>query len=70
MDEMSLLSFAVFIIMGIIGAVMSEKRHRNKIGGFALGFFLGLIGIAIIAIVGDKKSKGGMNEIQKEASSN
>ena len=55
MNEMQLLSLAVFIIMGIIGALMSEKRHRNKIGGFALGFFLGLIGIAVIAVVGEKK---------------
>jgi uncharacterized membrane protein SirB2 len=55
MNEMQLLSLAIFIIMGIIGALMSEKRHRNKIGGFALGFFLGLIGIAVIAVVGEKK---------------
>lgn len=55
MNEMQLLSLAVFIIMGIIGTLMSEKRHRSKIGGFALGFFLGLIGIAVIAIIGEKK---------------
>ena len=55
MEGMELLSFATFIVMGIIGALMSEKRHRNKIGGFALGFFLGLIGIAVIAVVGEKK---------------
>lgn len=41
--------------MGIIGTLMSEKRHRSKIGGFALGFFLGLIGIAVIAIIGEKR---------------
>lgn len=55
MNEMQLLSLAVFIIMGIIGALMSEKRERSKVGGFALGFFLGLIGIAIIAVIGKKK---------------
>ncbi len=55
MNEAQLLSLAIFIIMGIIGAIMSEKRHRNKVGGFILGFFLGLIGIAIIAVVGEKK---------------
>ena len=55
MNEMQLLSLSVFIIMGIIGALMSEKRHRNKVGGFILGFLLGLIGIAIIAVAGEKK---------------
>lgn len=55
MEGMELLSLAVFIIMGIIGTQMSEKRNGSKIGGFALGFLLGLIGLAIIALVGENK---------------
>lgn len=55
MEGMELLSLAIFIIMGIIGAQMSEKRNRSKFGGFALGFLLGLIGLAVIALVGEKK---------------
>lgn len=66
MEGIELLSLAVFIVMGIIGVNMSEKRNRNRFGGFALGFFLGLIGIAIIALVGEKKEKGEVNEVQKE----
>lgn len=57
METSTLLSLAVFLIMGIIGTLMSEKRDRSKVGGFCLGFFLGLIGIAIIAIAGKKKPK-------------
>jgi hypothetical protein len=64
MDEMQLLSLAVFIVMGIIGTIMSEKRGRNRVGGFALGFFLGLIGIAIIAVVGEKRIETKKSDIQ------
>lgn len=56
MNEIQLLSLAIFIIMGIIGTLMSEKRHRSRIGGFALGFLLGLIGIALIAVIGEKNT--------------
>lgn len=56
MDGMQLVSLGIFIVMGIIGASMSEKRNRNRYGGFALGFFLGLIGLAIIALVGEKST--------------
>jgi FtsH-binding integral membrane protein len=55
MEGIELLSLAVFIIMGIIGTQMSKKRNMSKLGGFALGFLLGLIGLAIIALVGEKK---------------
>jgi len=40
------------ITMGIIGATMAENRNRSTIGGFFLGFLLGLIGLAIIALMG------------------
>ena len=57
MDSNFLLMLTVWIICGIIGVSMSEKRNRNRFGGFALGFFLGLIGLAIIALVGEKKDQ-------------
>ena len=54
MDGVQLVSLLIFIIMGIIGVSMAEKRNRNRFGGFALGFCLGIIGLAIIALVGEK----------------
>ena len=57
MDGMQLASLLIFIIMGIIGVSMAESRNRNRFGGFALGFFLGLIGLAIIALLGEKNGK-------------
>lgn len=57
MDGQTPLMIFVWLITGIIGAVMSEKRGRSTVGGFCLGFFLGLIGIAIIALVGEKKTE-------------
>lgn len=53
---MEIISFVVLLIIGIIGASMSEKRNRSTFGGFLLGFLLGLIGLAIIAIVGKKEN--------------
>ena len=57
MDGVQLLSLAVFLIMGLVGTSMAEKRNRNRFGGFALGFLLGLIGLAIIALIGEKKEQ-------------
>lgn len=57
MDGVQLVSLLIFIIMGIIGVSMAEKRNRNRFGGFALGFCLGIIGLAIIALVGEKHGK-------------
>ncbi len=49
-----LICVVVALILGIIGSSMAEKRNRSTVGGFALGFLLGLIGLAIIALMGDK----------------
>ena len=46
----------VGLIMGIIGASMADNRNRSSVGGFALGFLLGLIGLAIIALMGTKET--------------
>lgn len=45
----------VWLITGIIGATMAERRGRSTIGGFALGFLLSLVGLAIIAMMGQKE---------------
>jgi hypothetical protein len=42
-------------VFGIIGATMADSRNRSSVGGFALGFLLGVVGIAIIAVLGTKK---------------
>ena len=55
--ESSLLTFTVCIILGIIGALMAEKRNRNKALWFFICFLFGIIGIAVLAVLGkDKKT--------------
>ena len=49
--------FALWIICAIIGANMAKNRHRSHVGGFFLGLLLGLIGLAILALMGDAKEK-------------
>jgi hypothetical protein len=49
-------SVVIWLICAIIGAVMAEKRGRSTVGGFMLGLLLGLIGLAIIAIAGEKRT--------------
>ena len=42
------------IMWGCIGAGMADKRNRDPLSGFLLGFLLGLIGLIIISFVGEK----------------
>lgn len=49
------INFIIMLIMGAIGAKMADERGRSSVGGFFLGFFLTLIGLAIIALMGDKR---------------
>ena len=54
-EEISVIWYLVWgLIMGIIGASMAEKRNRSTVGGFFIGFFLSLVGLAIIALIGEK----------------
>ena len=39
-------------VLGAIGTAMAEDRNRSAAGGFFLGLLLGLIGLAIIALMG------------------
>jgi uncharacterized membrane protein YgaE (UPF0421/DUF939 family) len=50
-----LVSLTIFITSGIIGGILAVKWNRNRFLYFFLGFFLGLIGIAIIVLIGKKK---------------
>lgn len=49
---MDLFILITFLITGIIGASMADNRNRSTLGGFILGGVLGLIGLAIIALMG------------------
>lgn len=40
--------FVICLIWGIVCAVIMERKDRSAVGGFALGFFLGLIGLIIV----------------------
>ncbi len=51
--------------LGFAGMHMAESRGRSKGGGFGIGFILGLLGLAIIALMGPKHgtcSKEGEDE--------
>lgn len=39
------------LIPGITGAVIAERKGHNPVGFFFLGFFLGLIGLVITAVI-------------------
>lgn len=54
----------VWVICGLIGMSMADKRNRGKGAGFAIGFLLGLVGLAVIALLGKKDAP------RKEESSN
>jgi hypothetical protein len=45
----------IWIVMGIIGAGMAERRGRSAVGGFFLGLCLSVVGLAIIALMGKKE---------------
>ncbi len=54
---MEFLLITLLLIMGIIGAMMADHYNRSKFAGFVLGAGLGLIGLAILALMGKKKEE-------------
>jgi hypothetical protein len=50
------ITIIIWLVCAIIGASMAGNRGRSTVGGFMLGLLLGLIGIAIIAIAGEKRT--------------
>lgn len=53
--DINILMVIIWFVMAFIGMSMADKRGRSKVLGFFLGFILGLIGIIIIAIMGEKE---------------
>lgn len=39
------------LFCAVLGALMSEHRGRGKVGGFLVGFGLGPIGLALVALL-------------------
>jgi len=44
----------VWTACAFIGRAMSIKRNRSAGAGFAIGLLLGFVGLAVIALMGDK----------------
>lgn len=49
--------FVLCLITAIIGMAMADSRGRSAMGGFFLGLFLTVIGLAIIALMGKAPSE-------------
>jgi len=58
--------FILQMVLAIIGMAMAESRGRSAGGGFLLGFLLGLIGLAIIALMGQAQNNGTDNKARNE----
>lgn len=44
-------------VCGLIAAAIASSKGRNVVGWFFGGFFLGLIGIVIVAVISNKKAE-------------
>jgi uncharacterized membrane protein YeaQ/YmgE (transglycosylase-associated protein family) len=63
MDEgLLLVSLFIGLIAGAICAVIAQNKGRSPGGYFLLGFFLGLIGIIITAVIPSRVS-GGLRQL-------
>lgn len=58
--------FILQMVVAIIGMAMAESRDRSAAGGFLLGFLLGLIGLAIIALMGQAQNNDTDNKAMNE----
>ena len=45
------IGFLLAIIMGILGRYVAKEKNRSEADGFIGGFFLGPIGIIIVALM-------------------
>lgn len=48
-----LISLLIRVVLGAIGAAIAYNKNRSAVGWFFGGFFLGLIGIIIVAVLKD-----------------
>jgi len=65
----TIMLFVLCIITSIIGMSMAQSRGRSAAGGFFLGLCLGIIGLAIIALMGkapEKETQSDHKEIEKD----
>lgn len=53
---------AIGVIMGIIAACIASSKGRNVVGWFFGGFFLGIIGIVIVACISNLKDDTRRNQ--------
>lgn len=59
--------FLVLVATGVAGALVMQGKGRSPIGGFALGFLLGLIGVLICAVVPKTTEKRIEEQIEFDA---
>jgi len=45
----------IWVLCAFIGRSMAITRNRSAGAGFAMGLFLGIIGLIIIALMGEQK---------------
>ena len=50
------ITIGVWILCAFAGRSMAINRNRSGGAGFAMGLFLGLVGLAIIALMRNKES--------------
>lgn len=53
METFYIVWFLTLLVIGFIGKGMAEKRGRSGGAGFAMGFLLGLVGLAVIGLLGE-----------------
>lgn len=49
-----IITFAIWLGIAVLGAKMADSRNRSVVAGFLLCLFTGVIGLLIIALVGEK----------------
>jgi len=51
------LILAVWLVCGILCAVLAGSKGRSRVGWFFAGIFFGLIALAVLACLGNKTEK-------------
>lgn len=60
-------SLLIRLFFGVVSAVIASNKGRNAAGWFFGGFFLGLIGLVIVAVLSNKKEEDAKwSEMNKE----
>jgi hypothetical protein len=56
MSDLMLPLLAVSVVTGLVAARLAKNRGRDPVYGFAAGFFLSIIGLAIMMTIKQKKN--------------